>query len=94
MLSGDREVAVMRDLPQIPVFGQRAPKVFTSYAWSTEHEIAFIDGLGKHSELGLKRKDLLVQYAKAAIARNDWGRIDPAMVQRHVAAALRLLLNG
>lgn len=82
----------MRDL-HIPVLGERRrPKVFTSAPWTTEHELAFIDGLGSHSEnvqARFDRRTLLENYVGALPKRVNWGAMNADRVRAHAAAALK-----
>lgn len=52
-----------------------------SQAWRTQHELAFIDGLGLYSDNhGMNRKELLEGYAKGVQARSDWGEVSKIVV--------------
>lgn len=51
---------------------------------TTNNEIEFINGLGKHSEHKYNRKKLLDNYLFACSKRKDWGSIKRAKVVAHI----------
>ena len=59
-------------------------------AWGTADECKFIDRLGHQAEglRGISRSELLERLSTAYASRVNWGDIDRAKVEAHLAAAL------
>lgn len=55
---------------------------------TTDEEIKFLNGLGKHSEVKTSKKDLLIGYLKGAAKRNAWDEIDNREVIHHAGVLL------
>lgn len=59
--------------------------------WSTQSEMRFIDGLGRHTPEDADRRTLIQQYLDTMPKRDSWGSINPTTIEiyaRNVMARL------
>lgn len=57
--------------------------------WSTEDELKFLNGLGKHApELEQSRETLLPRYRMSLDRRRDWTGVDKNTILRYLDAEI------
>lgn len=56
---------------------------------TTENEMQFIDGLGKHSDMNIDRNDLLQGYLIGSIKRNDWAGMQKDLIIKYVRSKMK-----
>lgn len=66
-------------------------------AWSTEHELEFIDGLGTgkfKSRIKIPRLELLILYITSFRFRTNWAYIDEEAVLEYAVASAERCADG
>lgn len=83
----------MSDLSEIT-----AVKQTERFAWTTQHEIAFVAQLGEHMQADARKRSytrslMLSGYLAGARQRKDWGKVDGEAVINHAEELLRVELS-
>ena len=58
-------------------------------AQTTDHELRFINNLGKYAKTGASRDELLIGYLQGCRYRTNWGAMNRKVIILHAVDALR-----